>query len=1124
MEFTGERFVPHLTEEQIRVEHLQRYLSVQEIVKGKVVLDAACGEGYGSSILSETAASVTGIDISEQTIEHASKTYTNNNLTFLVASIERLPIEEHSVDVVVSFETIEHVNESLQKSFLNEIKRVLKPDGILIISTPNKLVYSDLRDYKNPYHIKEFYKDEYNDFLKGYFEEVEIFHQKNEVASVITQFSNDGSVRQIKLEKERPDFEGTYFLAICSDEKKENLNIGSSILFENKYSEMLSRILSLQDEVEDKNSHIKLLDSNKKELIDEISRLKDLQIDLQQKLIEKQEKIINAQIENSNLKNDLEKIVNKTNDLLKTKTDEHFMEIQSRNLEIQTKDLEIQSRNFESQSKDQELKNKDGHINILLESDRALANIYNSTGWRLLSKYYRLRDSIIPKNSKRKLIAKLISKSIKEPKKMFRSLNKSNLKKLKYYMSTEETGNIENRIDNFVDRHKQVKQVEIELVIQNQIKDKIIFPKYEKPVVSIIIPVYNQWEYTYSCLKSISNHTNHIAYEVIIADDMSSDETTEITNYIENIQVVRDGVNRGFLLNCNNAAKQANGQYILFLNNDTNVQENWLKYLIDVVENNSKIGMVGSKLVYPDGRLQEAGGIIWNDASGWNYGRLDDPNKPEYNYVKEVDYVSGAAIMIRSGLWNEIGGFDERYVPAYFEDSDLAFEVRKHGYKVVLQPKSVVVHFEGISHGTDTGTGIKSYQISNKEKFIEKWKTVLGNQFDNAQGVFQARDRSNSKKTILVIDHYVPHFDKDAGSRTVFQYLKLFQKLGFNVKFLGDNFFQHEPYTSELQQMGIEVFYGEWYSKHWKEWLKTNGQYIDYTFLNRPHISEKYIDIVKKNTNSKVIYYGHDLHFLRELREYELSGNPKLYDSSNEWKKRELEICSKADIIYYPSQVEVEELRKYLPNLNIKAIPAYIYDEIESGKPDFEQRKDLLFVGGFGHKPNVDAVKWFLQEIFPIILEKEKSLKLYIVGSNPPDEVLEFQSENVIVTGFVSDEELNSYYKNSRTVVVPLRYGAGVKGKVVEALYHQLPIVTTSVGAEGLPGVDYYLKICDDPKEFAHKVLELYSNVSQLEEYSLNSYEYVQTYFSEKSVLATISTDFGIERNLLNDNKIESTS
>ena len=147
--------------------------------------------------------------------------------------------------------------------------------------------------------------------------------------------------------------------------------------------------------------------------------------------------------------------------------------------------------------------------------------------------------------------------------------------------------------------------------------------------------------------------------------------------------------------------------------------------------------------------------------------------------------------MIRADLWREIGGFDELYAPAYCEDSDLAFEVRRHGCRVVYQPQSVVTHFEGISNGTDVeGTGLKRYQKVNQEKFRKKWADELKKQSVNTgdPDPFKARDRSQEKKCVVVIDHYVPTWDRDAGSKTTFQYLKMFLKKGFNVKFIGDNF------------------------------------------------------------------------------------------------------------------------------------------------------------------------------------------------------------------------------------------------------------------------------------------------------------------------------------------------
>ena len=135
---------------------------------------------------------------------------------------------------------------------------------------------------------------------------------------------------------------------------------------------------------------------------------------------------------------------------------------------------------------------------------------------------------------------------------------------------------------------------------------------------------------------------------------------------------------------------------------------------------------------------------------------MDDPNKPEYCYVKDVDYISGASLMIKKDLWRQIGGFDERYAPAYCEDSDLAFQVRDLGYRVVFQPLSIVTHYEGISNGTDVSQGIKQYQVENSVKFRNKWNKELEGQPEGPDSLFYARDRSNHKKTILVIDHYVP--------------------------------------------------------------------------------------------------------------------------------------------------------------------------------------------------------------------------------------------------------------------------------------------------------------------------------------------------------------------------------
>ena len=634
------------------------------------------------------------------------------------------------------------------------------------------------------------------------------------------------------------------------------------------------------------------------------------------------------------------------------------------------------------------------------------------------------------------------------------------------------------------------------------------------PMVSIVIPCYNQVNYTYACLQSILEFTRDVTYEVIIADDVSTDATANLGQYTEGLVICRNETNQGFLRNCNHAAKAARGKYIMFLNNDTKVTEGWLSSLVRLIESDSTIGMVGSKLVYPDGRLQEAGGIIWSDGSGWNYGRLDNPDKAEYNYVKDVDYISGAAILLPHWLWKQIGGFDERFTPAYCEDSDLAFEVRKAGYRVVYQPLSKVIHFEGVSNGTDVnGTGLKRYQVENSQKLKEKWAEEFKKQCVNTgnPNPFRARERSQGKKIILVVDHYVPTFDRDAGSKTTYQYLKMFLKKGYVVKFLGDNFLHEEPYSTTLQQMGIEILYGDEYVSGIWDWLKKNGSEISVAYLNRPHIATKYVDFIRDYTDMKVIYYGHDLHFLRLGREYQLTGDIEVKREADYWKSVELTMMYKAAVSYYPSYVEVDAIHAIDGSINAKAITAYVYDSFLSNiQEDFSKREGLLFVGGFAHPPNADAVLWFAREIFPLIRRQLPEVKFYVVGSKVTEEIkaLEQPGNGIIIKGFVSEEELAQLYASCKLVVVPLRYGAGVKGKVVEAIYNGAPILTTSTGAEGIPCVDTVLEIEDEPEKFADKAVALYNDNDRCRQLCQKTQAYIRRHFSLDGAWEVIENDF----------------
>ncbi|MCL5029104.1 MAG: glycosyltransferase [Bacteroidetes bacterium] len=246
--------------------------------------------------------------------------------------------------------------------------------------------------------------------------------------------------------------------------------------------------------------------------------------------------------------------------------------------------------------------------------------------------------------------------------------------------------------------------------------------KDANPKISILVLCYNKLEYTEKCLKAIFDNTTYNNFEVIVVDNASVDDTPGyLETYGKLIKYVHAKKNLGFVGGNNLGAQFAEGEFLVFLNNDTEVQHNWLTHLYNTFVYYPNAGAAGSMLIYPDGKLQEAGGIIFQDMSGWNYGRKGDPLDSKFNFVREVDYCSGAALMVRRELFNKLNGFDERYSPAYCEDTDLCFGIRKLGYKVYYNPLSKVVHHEGATAGTDLNSGFKKYQVINAKKFKEKW-------------------------------------------------------------------------------------------------------------------------------------------------------------------------------------------------------------------------------------------------------------------------------------------------------------------------------------------------------------------------------------------------------------------
>jgi GT2 family glycosyltransferase/glycosyltransferase involved in cell wall biosynthesis len=603
----------------------------------------------------------------------------------------------------------------------------------------------------------------------------------------------------------------------------------------------------------------------------------------------------------------------------------------------------------------------------------------------------------------------------------------------------------------------------------------LYFAPTDDPEVSVIIPVHNKFSVTYNCLASIAQALPDRKFEIIIADDCSDDETLLAALVVAGaVRIARNTENLGFVRTCNAGAKLARGKYLFFLNNDTLVRPGWLDELVETFEQVPNIGIAGSKLLFPDGKLQEAGGIIWRLGDGWNWGRGRDPKDPAFSFMRDADWVSGAALMIERTLFDQLGGFDEYYAPAYYEDTDLAFRVRALGKRVVVQTASEIVHLEGVSAGTDTsGPGMKRFQVVNHAKFYRRWKDTLLSHRLNGQQPEQEAERLVTKRAYF-IDDSVPTPDQDAGSNAAVEHMRALLSLGYKVTFLpADNMARIDPYTAQLQKLGIECPVHPYF---WsvEEVFRKAANKPDLVYLHRYSNASKYATMVRRYfPECRVVYNVADLHFLRMARQAAI--DPGTISAAEVAAQRigELSVMRDVDRVIVHSPVEARLLQDTDPSLKVEVVPWTV--RARPSPMPFRARSGAAYVGGFGHPPNLDAVRYLVGEIVPLLRATTPDCTTYLVGSKMPEEVVAMRGPAVEPVGFVP--VLADILHKLRCTVVPLRYGAGIKGKVLESFAHGLPCVMSEVAAEGL-GLppDLAWLVARSPAEFAAKIARVHQD------------------------------------------------
>jgi GT2 family glycosyltransferase len=623
----------------------------------------------------------------------------------------------------------------------------------------------------------------------------------------------------------------------------------------------------------------------------------------------------------------------------------------------------------------------------------------------------------------------------------------------------------------------------------------------EDPRVSIILGGCGDLPATVRCLRSIQAHRSQVPHEVLVIVGASGNKKLDQLSQVPGLRYHSHAADLEVVNANNTGATLARGEYVFFLDADTEVTAGWLEAALGVFERFPDCEMVGAKRLSPDGCLKEAGGILWMDGSLTPFGSGQESAAPEYNYVREVDWCSPGASMLRTRVFIEVGGFDEACASAEASGAGLGLRLRQRGGHTYFCPGSVIVSHS--SHAPPDRDG--GHQGSDRRRIHGRWRHVLERRhYPSGRCDFRAREHARHKRYILVMDHAIPQPDRDAGSRAMLQTMLQFIRMGLVVKFWPDDHRYGSEYRHLLEDAGIEVLTPQRRGGSFESFIRDHGNELDFAILSRPNFAGPYIPLLRRHSRARIVFFGHDVHFQRMLAQAGVTSDEKIRAGAEAMRQTELDIWRAVDSIIYSSPDEANLVSSCVGISKSHAVPAYSLEaELQTRRQPTESI-ELLFVAGFGHPPNVDAAQWLVGSIFPQIRKRLAEARLHLVGSHPTEEVLALASEDVLISPNVSPEALARSYASATVAIVPLRFGGGVKLKVVEAMAHGVPLVTTSVGAQGLPALGDCISVADDEATIVEAVARLVTDKDHAQRQADLAREYVRTNYSARSMQAPL--------------------